>query len=154
MSIRSTLAALASVATVTLEFRVGADAQTRTPLDALVRSCPALARYPTYLEFLRSTGGAHIHNREFSLGIYGFGGEIVTSFAEGQFLDDNRYFQFGEVLYHRQPDPVFVFAFDLKALSDQVVTSAIERSDYRPCAHSFVALLQAFIRGEMPRCRR
>jgi hypothetical protein len=96
------------------------------------------------------TGGAHIHNQEFSLGIYGFGGYVVTSFDEGLFLDNDRYFGFGEVLYYRKPEPVWVLAFDFERDSDQVFTSPIEESDYVQCANTFLALLNDFARGTYP----
>jgi hypothetical protein len=52
----------------------------------LLESYPQLAKFPTYLEFLRITGGAHISNKTFSLGIYGFSGMVVPSFLRSKKL--------------------------------------------------------------------
>ena len=122
----------------------------KEPYQELLDLYPALNHYTAYLDFLKATGGAHIHNKKFSLGVYGFGGYVVTSFDEGLFLDQERYFHFGEVLYHAQPDPIYVFAFDFRLQVDTVYLSPIEESDYRLCCNSFVELLSRFATGEYP----
>lgn len=151
MNAQSILAALKSVATVTPEFPPEAvETETTEALAALMREYPALTKFSDYLEFLKLTGGAHIHDQEFSLGIYGFGGYVVTSFDEGLFLDNGRYFCFGEVLYYRKPEPMYVFAFDFEADSDLILTSPIEESDYVVCATTFLGLLNSFARAKYP----
>lgn len=122
----------------------------RKSYQDLLELYPALTEYPAYLEFLRLTGGAHIHNADFSLGIYGFGGEIVTSFEEGLFLDSERYFLFGEVLYLSNPDEEFALAFDFDSKQDLVYISPIGESDYTLCADSFLELLEKFSTGAYP----
>jgi len=139
------------VATVTAEFPPESSRdEIETALNELLSEYPQLARFTAYVEFLRLTGGAHIHNQDYSLGIYGFGGYLVTSFDEGLFLDKDRFFLFGETLYHSHPEPVHVFAFDLKADTDLVFTSPVERSDYALCAASFLDLLNRFASGAYP----
>ena len=151
MNLQTTIAALKSVATVTPEFPPEVvETETREDFSALVREHPTLTKFAGYLEFLKLTGGAHIHNQEFSLGIYGFGGYVVTSFDEGLFLDSGRYFRFGEVLYHRKPEPVWVFAFDFESVSGLVFTSPIEESDYVLCATTLPGLLNNYARGVYP----
>ena len=149
MNVQSTIVALKSVATVTPEFPPEAvETETTEELAALVTKYPALTKFSDYVEFLKLTGGAHIHNEEFSIGFYGFGGFVVTSFDEGLFLDDDRFFCFGEVLYYQKPEPVYVFAFDFESDSDLVLTSPIEESDYVVCATSFLGLLNSFAGGK------
>lgn len=151
MNLQSTIDVLKSTATLTPEFSPEiAEAANQKALSSLVIEYAELRKFLSYLEFLKLTGGAHIHNQEFSLGIYGFGGYVVTSFDEGLFVDGNRYFRFAEVLYKRNPEPVYVFAFDLQAESDLVLTSPIEQSDYVLCAPTFLALLNSFARGVYP----
>src|SRR5262245_44362263 len=105
MNLSSVIEALKRVAVVTPEYE-GNDvfAEIKEQYESLIETYPRLKDYTTYLDFLKMTGGAHIHSQDFSLGIYGFGGYVVTSFDEGLFLDQGRYFHFGEVLYHAQPD--------------------------------------------------
>ena len=144
MNLQSVLEELRKVAVISQEYPANAFSEFKESYEGLLESYPALTHYPDYLEFLKTTGGAHIHNQEFSLGIYGFGGYEVTSFDEGLFLDQERFFHFGEVLYHAQPDPVYVFAFDLRSEVDKIYTSPIERSDYTLAGNSFLELLANF----------
>lgn len=118
--------------------------------EGLLQSYPQLKNYSAYLEFLRLTGGAHIHNENFSLGLYGFGGYVVASFDEGLFLDQDRYFIFGEVLYTMKPEPVYFFAFDLQSNDDKVYASPDEKSEYNFCSPSFTDLLLEFTNGKYP----
>ncbi|MGH7847472.1 MAG: hypothetical protein ACREQW_20190 [Candidatus Binatia bacterium] len=118
--------------------------------EDLLKSYPRLKDYSDYLEFLRRTGGSHIYNEDFSLGIYGFGGYVVASFDEGVFLDAARYFQFGEVLYTQRPEPIYFFAFDLQSEQDRVYSSPNARSEYTFCSSSFVELLLEFANGKYP----
>ena len=151
MTLNSAMTSLGRVTVISPEYE-GADAPAAIagPLEQLTESYPRLRDYTDYLDFLRLTGGAHIHNKTFSLGVYGFGGYLVTSFDEGLFLDQGHYFRFGEVLYHAHPDPVYVFAFDLRSAMDAVYVSPIERSDYTFCCASFTELLNAFAVGKLP----
>jgi len=118
--------------------------------ENLLESYPRLKDYPDYLAFLRGTGGAHIHNQNFSLGIYGFGGYVVASFDEGVFLDQARYFQFGEVLYTKQPEPIYFFAFDIESERDLVYSSSNGQSEYTFSSSSFVELLLEFANRQYP----
>jgi hypothetical protein len=118
--------------------------------EDLLKSYPRLKDYSDYLEFLRRTGGAHIYNQDFSLGIYGFGGYVVASFDEGVFLDQARYFQFGELLYTKRSEPIYFFAFDLESDQDVVYSSPNGRSEYTFCSSSFSELLLKFANGKYP----
>src|SRR5262245_39040833 len=103
----------------------------------------------TFLEFLRLTGRAHISNKIFSLGIYGFSGMVVPAFAEVSLIDLEHYFVVGEVLYVRSKAQ-FYFAFDLRLKKDQVYIAGDDDADYRLCSSSFVELLERFARGDYP----
>lgn len=151
MNLEAAISALKETATFTPEFLPdNVQAETQEGLNVLLSEYPSLVRFPAYLTFLRLTGGAHIHNQDFSLGIYGFGGYVVTSFDEGLFLDKDRYLRVAEILYHQKPEPIYSLAFDLEAESDMVFSSPIENSDYSPCAESFLALLNSLARGLYP----
>jgi hypothetical protein len=119
--------------------------------DSLLRRYPRLESYGGYLEFLRRTGGAFIDHQDFSLGIYGFEGYVVTSFNESRlFLDRNRYFHFGDVLYADHPDLIYVFAFDFESEKDIVLVAENEKWEYAPCSPSFKELLLGFASGRYP----
>jgi hypothetical protein len=151
MNLQDVVAALKRVATFAPEYNERTVlAEIKEPYESLIKSYSQLKNYPVYLDFLKMTGGAHIHNHEFSLGIYGFRGQIVTSFDEGLFLDQDRYFHFGEVLYSIPADLVFVFAFDLRSAVDNVYISPIEESNYSLCCGSFSELLNRFANGAYP----
>jgi hypothetical protein len=154
-SLSSVIERLRSVAIVTPEYQgVDVFAAIQEDYEELLETYPGLKNYPDYLKFLRQTGGAHIHNQQFSLVIYGFGGYVVPSFEEGVFLDRERFFLFGEVLYTAQPDPsTLFFAFDLRSERDTVYCLVEEQSDYTPCAASFIGLLVDFAEGRYPGLR-
>jgi hypothetical protein len=155
MSLQSAIKALKRRATFTPEYQPdGASSEIERGCQSLLGTYPDLKNYSDYLEFLKMTGGSHIHNRDFSLGIYGFGGYVVTSFDEGLFLDEERYFRFGEVLYQAQPDPVYAFAFDFQKADDVVHISPIDESCYAPCCSSFAELVEDFAAGNYPRFRK
>ncbi|MDI1478914.1 hypothetical protein [Polyangium sp. y55x31] len=119
--------------------------------DELLAETPALAKQTAYLAFLRRTGGVNLENDELSLGLYGFSGELVPSVTdEGPFVDQERYFQFGEVLYSGPPEERYVFALDLQSDSQAVWVSPFESSAYVPCCGSIVDLLEAFAAGRRP----
>jgi hypothetical protein len=151
MDIYSAIEALRSFATFSPEYEgENIFVEIKDSYERLLDSYPRLKSYSTYLNFLKFTGGAHIHNQDFSLGIYGFGGYVVASFEEGLFLDQDRYFQFGEVLYHAEPDLVYVFAFDLDSKKDMVYISPIDQTDYIFSCISFIQLLNNFASGQYP----
>lgn len=116
----------------------------------LLEKYPKLNDYPDYLEFLRQTGGAYIDHKDFSLGIYGFGGYVVTSFDEGSFLDQERYFLFGEVLFKAEPEINYFLAFDFQSPGELILMKPDELSQYRPCCHGFLQLLEDFANGRYP----
>jgi len=148
MTLNLVLEKLKTIAAFTPEFEADeVSAAINESYHNLVEAHPALRNYSTYLEFLQLTGGAHIHNTDFSLGIYGFGGYIVTSFDEGLFLDSERYFQFAEVLYPLHSNKEFVFAFDFKLKHDLIYISPLEHSNYILCSISFLELLTNFADG-------
>ncbi len=64
----------------------------------LLKQYPQLKKYPEYLYFLLRTGGFAVEHNKFSLGIYGFYGYTVKCFEEGNPLEKDRYFIFGDVL--------------------------------------------------------
>jgi hypothetical protein len=122
--------------------------------DSFLVRYPHLSHCPDYLEFLRSTAGAFIDHPEFSLGIYGFNGYVVTSFEERRlFLDRHRYFHFGDVLYPKRGGEIYVFAFDFHSEKDEVYVAANERWEYELCSPSFKELLLGFAEGKYPRTR-
>jgi len=118
--------------------------------EDLLGSYPKIKDFPIYLEFLRTTAGAHIHNTDFSLVLYGLGGYVVPSFEEGLFLDKERYFLFGEVLYTSQPDATYFFAFDFQSKRDIVYVSKNEGATYTSCTPSFIDLLLDFASARYP----
>lgn len=150
MSVSTTLDEVRRTAAVTPEFDPADLGLVEEPLGELLAEHPALSGFPDYVEFLRSTGGAHIHNADFSLGLYGVGGEVVTAFDEGVFLEGNRYFIFGEALYTSQPEPVVFFAFDLQSGGDEVYFRLDETSEYTRCSASFLEFLAGFGAGRYP----
>jgi hypothetical protein len=150
MNPRHILDDLKQVATVALEF---ADHKALMAVgdkyEKLLADFPQLGTHPAYLDLLGATGGAHVHNSLFSLGLYGFGGYLVPSFDEGPFVDEDRYFIFGEVLYFGTGVEA-VFAFDMQASSDLVYISPLSVPHYRCCCESFLQLLEAFVVGPYP----
>lgn len=123
----------------------------REPYESLLDEYPQLKRYPDYLEFLRATGGAFINHPDYSLGIYGFEGYVVTSFAEDRlFLDRERYFHFGDVLYPAVSGMIYVLAFDFQSELDRVLVSENEAWEYSECSPSFARLLLDFAGGKRP----
>jgi hypothetical protein len=151
MNLQSAIDKIEKVATVTPEFEPNtAVSDIERGRLSLLSTYPVLSNYTDYLELLRITGGVHIHNSDFSLGIYGFGGYVVTSFDEGLFLDQDRYFRMGEVLYHTQTEPSYALAFDLYRTQDAVYISLIEQSNYEICCNSFVELIEGFAAGKYP----
>jgi hypothetical protein len=151
MDIHTIISNLKKVATFTPEFFGKNILEALQPeYDLLIQNYPGILQYPNYLDFLKLTGGVHIHNQDFSLGIYGFGGYIVASFEEGWFLDQDHFFQFGEVIYPGHSDQVYVFAFDFHSKEDMVYVSPIETSEYKVCAKSFKHLLMNFAAKKYP----
>lgn len=120
----------------------------KEPYEELLLRYPRLICYKNYLDFLKLTGGAHISNQQFSLGIYGFGGYLVPSFDEGEFLDENRYFQFGEIKFFNFPE--LVLAFDLDSKEETVFISEFEEPNYKTLDCDFIDLLNSFSDGRLP----
>jgi hypothetical protein len=134
---------LDAVASVTPEYE-GEDVPgaTQEMYESLLETYPGIAKFRDYTDVLRATGGIHADNREMDLALYGFGGYVVASFDEGNFLDRERYFLFGELLYPRTPSPEPVFlAFDTKAEHDAVYCLEEPGGEYKRCADSFRDLL-------------
>jgi hypothetical protein len=134
---------LSAVATVTPEYE-GTDVPgaTQEMYESLLETYPAIARFGDYTNLLRATGGVHADNREVDLALYGFGGYVVASFDEGYFLDRDRYFLFGELLYPRTPSPEPVFlAFDTQSDRDAAYCLDKPGGEYRLCADSLRDLL-------------
>lgn len=118
------------------------------PFEDLLQRYPKLKHLKNYLDFLTLTGGAHISNQQFSLGIYGFGGYLVPSFDEGEFLDGDRYFQFGDVKFFDNPE--LVLAFDLESKQETVFISEFEKPNYKSLECDFIGLLNKFSDGHLP----
>ena len=151
MSADDLIARLDAVGTTTFEFP-GADARerTRAPAEALVEEYPGIAGYGDYLDLLRATGGVYTENDDIDLGLYGFGGESVTSFDEGNFLDQDRYFLFGELMHLKDSADPLLLAFDTQSGSDEVLYTTEEPGEYTPFASSFAELLEKLARGDYP----
>jgi hypothetical protein len=115
----------------------------------LLESYPQLAKFPTYLEFLRITGGAHISNKTFSLGIYGFSGMVVPSFEEVVLVEQEHFFQFGEVLYYESNAQCY-FVFDLRSEKDSVYEIGENDTGYKLSNSSWIEFLQRFADGDYP----
>jgi len=151
MSSGDLIALLDAIGKTTFEF-TGDDveARTREAAEALVEEYPGIERYEDWLGLLRATGGTYTRNQDIDLGLYGFGGEGVTSFEEGNFLDQDRYFLFGELMsQHGDGDPLLL-AFDIRSAADQVLYTTEDPGEYTPFASSFRDLLTKLARGDYP----
>lgn len=143
---------LSAVITVTPEYE-GSDVPGATAelIEELIEEYPGIAKFADYLELLGATGGVYAHGRGADLGFYGFGGRVVASFEEGWFLDRDRYFLFGEILYPQTPDPEPVFlAFDVSAGQDAVHYRTEDDGPYRRCADSLGQFLLDLAAGHYP----
>ena len=151
MSADELIALLDAVGRTTFEFP-GGDARdkTREPAEALVEEYPGIASHAAYLDLLRATGGVYTENDDIDLGLYGFGGESVTSFDEGNFLDRDRYFRFGELMPLKGDAEPLLLAFDTQSGSDRVFYTTEEPGEYTPYASSFRDLLAKLARGDYP----
>lgn len=136
-------------ADITPQYKSGSLPEIEQQLQELLDGHPQLRHYSDYLEFLRLTGGAHIKNKIFSLGIYGFSGMVVPSFQEVNLLDQGHFFLFGEVLYF-ELKAQFYFAFDLRTTADQVFEAGDDDAGYRLCSPSWIGFLQRFSDGDYP----
>jgi hypothetical protein len=139
------------VATLTPEYRGNnVVASTGQLIAALLDAYPALAACDDYIRFLRAHGGAHISNRKFSLGIYGFEGYVVASLEERSLVEEGRYFLFGELLIAGAEDELFLF-FDLsrsvEASAPSVFWRTLDDPAYRACCASFLLLLSRCAEG-------
>lgn len=152
MKIQEAITSLKQVSDFTPEFEhEDAVVSVQDPLKAFLATYPQLQRYPDYLDFLRLTGGAFIDSPHFSLALYGFGGDVVTSFNEPRlFLDRDRYFHFADVVYPERPDLILVFAFDFRDKDSTVYVSEDGVWQYEYCASSFAGLLSKFADGALP----
>jgi len=150
MTLQLVLESLRRIAMVTPEYEgdnVGAvtDAQ----VTELLQQYPSLVAHKDYLEFLRMTGGAHIRNARFSLGVYGFGGYVVPSLNEELVVEDDRYFNFGDVLYEDNQLEILFF-WDIKDSAAEGCFARALDTPYFRCADSFTTLLQLFANGHAP----
>lgn len=151
MSADELIALLDAVGKTTFEF-TGEDVAGRTeePAEALVDEYPGIASYTDYLDLLRATGGVYTENDDIDLGLYGFGGESVTSFEEGNFLDQDRYFLFGELMHLRGDAEPLLLAFDTQSGSDQVLYTTEDPGEYTAFATSLRDLLAKLALGDYP----
>jgi hypothetical protein len=121
----------------------------------LLTMYPRLAQFTSYLEFLRLTGGAFVDTEQYSLVIYGFGGEVAVSFEEPRlFLDRGRYFHFADFVrpvqgdsIRIQGDIINILAFDLCSDSDVVYVAEDGIWLYEHFADSFCIMLKRFADG-------
>jgi hypothetical protein len=143
---------LGAVASVTPEYE-GTDVPgaTRELYDELVETYPGLEKFEDYATVLQATGGVHAENREMDLILYGFGGYVVPSFEEGWFLDRDRYFLFGEIMYLQpsESEPVFL-AFDTSADQDTVYFRIEDGGEYIRFADSFERFLADLAEARYP----
>ena len=151
MSADDLIALLDGIGKTTFEF-TGDDVagETREAAEALVEEYPGIAGYGDWLDLLRATGGTYTLNDDIDLGLYGFGGESVTSFEEGDFLDQDRYFLFGELMSRHGDGDSLLLAFDTRSGSDQVLYTTEDPGRYTPFASSFRDLLTKLSRGDYP----
>jgi hypothetical protein len=148
MSADDLIALLDAIGKTTFEFADGGDLEEEA--RDLVDEYPGIASYDDYLALLRATGGTYTVNDDIDLGLYGFGGEGVTSFEEGNFLDEERYFLFGELMAQHGDGNSLLLAFDTRAGSDAVLYTTEELGEYTPFASSFRDLLTKLARGDYP----
>jgi hypothetical protein len=148
MSADDLIALLDAIGKTTFEFPDGADLEEEA--RDLVDEYPGIAPYADYLGLLRATGGTYTYNKAIDLGLYGFGGESVTSFEEGNFLDQDRYFLFGELMAQQGDGDPLLLAFDTTSGSDAVLYTTEEMDEYTPFAGSFRDLLTKLSRGDYP----
>ena len=145
--LRSMIESIKQIANFTTEFTDKISAHLRlVEIEQLTKRYPSLLNYSSYLDFMKLTGGAHIHNEKFSLGMIGFNGFLVPSFEEGV-LDRERYFRFAEFQLNTEGKPEFVFAFDFESGYDKVFSSKIHESKYVEFAANFEAFLSAISTG-------
>ena len=116
-------------------------------VEALVDAYPAVAGYEDWLALLRVSGGVYAENDDVDLGLYGFG-EKITAFSEGDFLDQDRYFGFGEMMYLRPESDPILLAFDTQ--SGRCSSPTRSSSGYSPFADSFRDLLARLALGDYP----
>lgn len=113
--------------------------------NELIADYIGLQRKEDYIEFINNTGGAHISNDIISFMIYGFEGQIVTSFEEVELLYDNKYFVFGELMYLDESKPSLAFAFDIKSYEQFVYSSLLVNEPvFTKYSNSFIDLLNDF----------
>jgi hypothetical protein len=118
----------------------------REAYERFLAAYPPLVRLTDYLRFLQMTGGAFVDNRNYSLVIYGFGGDVAPSFDEPRlFLDRDRYFHFGDVVRPTRAGVIKVFAFDLTSDTDTVYVSDDGVWEYDLFADSFCRMLHIFV---------
>jgi hypothetical protein len=138
---------LAEVATITREYTGDGVAAAVQPLIAqIIEAYPPVASCSEYLNFLHTGGGAHISNRVFSLGVYGFEGYVVASLEERALIDQDRYFLFGESLMLDTEEEDFLF-LDLAEPGAPVCWQTADDPTYRTCCTSFTELLIRFAYG-------
>ncbi|SRR5690349_1789162 len=142
------IALLDAIGKTTFEFPDGGDLEAEA--RDLVDEYPGIAPYEDYLGLLRATGGSYTYNKDIDLGLYGFGGEGVTSFEEGNFLDEGRYFLFGELMPQHGDGDSLLLAFDTQSGSDAVLYTTEALGEYTPFASSFRDLLTKLSRGDYP----
>jgi hypothetical protein len=121
----------------------------------LVKKYPAIAKLTDYKDFLLVTGGAGYEDKTVDMMFYGFSGYTVASFDEGNFLDKDRYFLFGELLYikdeNKESEQRDIFlVFDTKSDSDAVYFGHMGE-DYHKFAGSFSEFLQNIADGKYPK---
>jgi len=74
----------------------------------------------------------------------------VTSFEEGNFLDEERYFLFGELMSQHGDGDSLLLAFDTQSGTDAVLYTTEALGEYTPFASSFRDLLTKLSRADYP----
>jgi hypothetical protein len=148
--IESLIETIKNVATVQTEYDPEEFAMFEELYTHFLSLYPPITRFSYYLKFLRLTGGAFIDATNYSLAIYGFGGEIVTSFEEVRlFLDRDQYLHFADFVRPLESDTIYVLAFDLRSESDAVYITEDEVWVYEHFTDSFCDMLKKFADGEV-----
>lgn len=142
--------ALGSAFTLAPEFQED-DAYAESHVEALLHQVPPLMHFSDYVGFLRATGGAHIHDRDVSLGVYGFGGHVVAALDEAE-RTVGAHFVFGDILLLDGAEQAL--AFDLEDKQGRVCIANFEDLVFAQLDFDFMGVLRCFGERRFEELRR